>query len=144
MCLTISIEVDASQREALSVAAADAARFGLYVDVAHASRWPWARGRPVRAGITGDGACGCSLLDDDADRIAASWLMRPDVIGPLALTLKSILQRGLSGMAVEALWVDDRPAKTVRIKPGDIVALVRTEGLGTKVRYEIEQTETRR
>src|SRR5687767_1002856 len=94
MCLIISIEVDASQREALSAAAADAARFGLHIDVAQPSRWPWARGRPVRAEITEDGACGCSLLGDDADWNAASWLMRPDTIEPLALRSNPSFREG--------------------------------------------------
>jgi hypothetical protein len=40
----------------LTLAAESASRFGLHVAVLHASKWPWARTRPV------------SMLSDDAGR----------------------------------------------------------------------------
>jgi hypothetical protein len=139
VCLTIVLEADANQRAALLAAAGDAARFGLRIHVEHPSRWPWARRRPVRAEITEDGGCACSLLSDDADWSAPAWVMRPEAVEPLALTLEVVVQRGLPGLAVEALWAGDRPEKAMKIKAGDLAALVRSKGLGTRVRYTIER-----
>src|SRR5206468_1112474 len=104
MCLTVWIEVDATERDTLTAAAATASGFGLRVDVEHPSRWPWAHRRPVRATITEDGACACGLLSDDADWDAESWAMRSAVVEPLARTLEALLQHGPHRVVVEALW----------------------------------------
>lgn len=139
MCLTIVLEADANQRAPLVAAAGDAVRFGLRIDVEHVSRWPWARQRPVRAKITEEGGCACSLLSDDADWSAPAWVMRPDVVEPLARTLEAVAQRSLPGLVVEALWGGDRPEKAMKIKAGDLATLIRNEGLGRRVRYMVER-----
>jgi len=139
VCLTVWIEVDATDRDSLTEAAASASRFGLRVDVEHPSRWPWAQRRPVRATITEDGGCACGLLGDDADWDAETWAMRPEVIEPLARAFEALLQHGTARAAVEALWAGDRPQKEVRITSRELAAVVRSKGLGTKARYVIER-----
>jgi len=139
VCLTISIEADATDRERLAVAALAASAFGLRVDIEHTSRWPWAQRTTVRATITDGGGCACGLLSDDADWSSESWRMRPDIVEPLARTLEVLLQHGPGRVALEAFWAGDRPHREVRLASNEMGAIVRGKGLGTKVRYIIER-----
>ena len=135
MCLIVCVEAPASERDTLTAAAAAASRFGLRVEVGRPSRWPWAQHRSVRAGISEDGGCGCSLLSDGASWDAKTWEMRHDVVEPLARTLETLLKDGPPRLSVEALWAGDRPDLEVVVTPGELAAIVRGEGLGTKTRY---------
>jgi hypothetical protein len=139
MCLTISIEASADERDTLTAAATAASGFGLHVEVDRLSRWPWARHRPVRVSITEAGGCACSLLADGASWDAETWEMRHDVVEPLARTLQTMLEHGPPRMSVEALWAGDRPNVEVVVTPGDLAALVHGDGLGTMTRYVTER-----
>ena len=139
MCLTITVEARAQDREALVAAAKQAERFGLHIEVGHESRLPWAKHRPVRAEVTEDGGCACSLLSDDDEEDGPAWSMRPEVVEPLALTLEALAQSGPLPLTLEALWIGDRPNDEVQITPSDVAALVRRQGLGTTTRYIIER-----
>jgi len=103
VCLSIWVESAAPDRDILITAANSASQFGLQVDVAHVSRWPWARTGPVRATVTEDGGCACGMLSDDADWNAETWAMRPEIIEPLAQTLAELLRLGPRRMTVAAV-----------------------------------------
>jgi hypothetical protein len=141
MCLTISIQADASERDDLSTAAHVASRFGLRVDVEHPSRWSWAESKPAQVFITEDGGCACSMLADDADWSSETWAMRPEVVEPLARTLEALVQHGPRPLVLEALWAGDSPHTEVSLEAGEIGSLVRGEGFGTKVRYVIKRRD---
>ena len=137
--MTITVEARSHDREALVAAAMQAERFGLRIEVGHESRLPWARHRPVRAEVTEDGGCACSLLSDDGDESGPAWSMRPDIVEPLALTLEALAHSGPLPLTLEALWVGDRPNSEVKVTPSDVAALVRGQALGTTVRYISER-----
>jgi hypothetical protein len=107
MCLFIEAVCPADDRAALEAAAGAASAAGLRVVLDHPSRWPWAQNRPVRAKISEEGGCACSLLSDDADWNAETWSMRPDVLDRLGMTLQILAMQGPPGVIVEALWVGD-------------------------------------
>ena len=138
MCLYVCIEAPASDRDRLTAAAAAASRFGLRVDVEPPSRLPWAQDRPVRASVSEDGGCGCSLLADGPTSDAETWEMRYELVEPLARTLETLLTEGPPRMSVEALW-SGGPAIEVVVTPGELAAIVRGEGLGTTTRYVTER-----
>jgi len=94
MCLILVATSPASGRAQLEAAALEAVSTGLRIDVDHPSRWFWARRSPVRATISEQGGCACSLLGDDADWGAATWAMRPEVLERLAKTLEILSLHG--------------------------------------------------
>ncbi|MBK7585536.1 MAG: hypothetical protein IPI67_35795 [Myxococcales bacterium] len=138
MCLIFSIEALHDQRERLLAAAALASRDGIRVDVAHPSRWPWAQKRPVIAELTEDGACGCSLLADEADWNAPAWTLRSDVVPAIVSALRTLLKQGPPVLRVSALWAGDTPAHVERISPEQFLALVAADQLGTKTVYVVD------
>lgn len=138
MCLTISIQADASERDGLSMAAHVASRCGLRVEVEHPSCWSWAESKPARAFITEGGGCACSMLADDADWNSETWALRPEVVEPLARALEALVQHGPRPLVLEALWAGDSPHTEVSLGADEVGSLVRGEGLGTKVRYVIK------
>ena len=139
MCLIVAVEVSAAEREQLERAARAASANGLCVTVDHSVRWPWARQRPVRASISEDATCACSLLSDDADWNAAVWAMRPDVLEPLGRTLELLAAQGPPVIAVQALWVGERPREETRVSVSELANLARRSQLGTRTRYVVER-----
>jgi hypothetical protein len=137
MCLLIEAISPAADRAVLEAAAVAASSVGLRVDVGHASRWSWAKSKPVRATISEDGGCACSLLSDEADWNADTWSMRPDVLDRLAATLEILAMRGPQGLIVEALWVGEVPKNTVSVTPGELAEVARSSRLGTRTRYAV-------
>lgn len=137
MCLFIEALCSAGDRPVLEAAARAASSEGLQVNVDHESRWPWAKSRPVRATISEDGGCACSLLGEDDNSAADTWSMRADVLEPLSNTLEILASQGPTSLAVGALWVGDTPKHTVAISPRELATLARTNGLGTHTRYTI-------
>ena len=100
MCLVLEIVSPAGTRAGLESAAIEAASAGgLRVDVNHPSKWPWAKDQPVRATISEEGGCACSLLSDAAEWNAESWAMRPAVLERLGVTLEILGERGPAGVA---------------------------------------------
>jgi hypothetical protein len=65
--------------------------------------------------------------------------MRQDVVEPLARTLETLLKDGPPRISVQAMWVGDRPDMEIVVTPGELAAIVRGEGLGTKTRYVTER-----
>jgi hypothetical protein len=139
MCLLIWIEAEAADRASLVTAAHAASEFGLQVDVARASRWPWARSKPVRATISEGGGCACGMLSDDAAWNAETSAMRADIVEPLARTLETLLSLGPGRLTVAALWVGERPQQQLDVTPAELTRLVRTTGLRTKTRYVVNR-----
>lgn len=139
MCLVISAEAPASDRQQLEAAARAATTAGLRVTLDHASRWPWALQRPARASVSEDGTCACSLLSDDADRNAESWSMRPDIREPLARTLEVLATQGPTQVTVQALWIGESAHEEVCITVKELVSLAAAGALGTRRRYRVER-----
>lgn len=139
MCLIISIEAPHEERDSLVTAAARASRCGLRVDVEHASRWPWAARRPVRAKLTEDGSCSCSLLADDADWNATTWALRPDLVPAAVATMRALLFDCPPVLRVAALWLGDQPDETREVSALDFLQLLATEGLGTRTAYSVNR-----
>jgi hypothetical protein len=95
------------------------------------------RGNPlVFLSEIGEG-CGCSMLTDNADWNAPTWDLREEVVGPLADKLVTIDREVANGFAFEALWVGDRPSIERRVTIGELVECVKTNQIGTKVRYVV-------
>ena len=138
MCLILAASCPSSVRDQLEAAAIDASSTGLRIEVGHSIRWPWASGRPVRATISEQGGCACSLLGDDADWNSESWAMRPEILEPLASVIEGLCRRIPSGLQVEALWVGEAPRETVRVSPERLIAIVRASHMGTRSRYVVE------
>lgn len=139
MCLFIAAFCAADDRPKLEAAAQAASVGGLRVEVDHSSRWPWAKERPVRATVSEDGGCACSLLSDDAGWEQAAWAMRPDIVNVLASTLEILAAQGPTDLVVEALWVGDRFNKTVSVSPRELAELARHSKLGTLTRYVVDK-----
>lgn len=139
MCLIIFVEAAAPERELLENAARAASKAGLRVTLGHASRWPWARQRPVRASISEDATCACSLLSDDADWNAEVWAMRPEVLEPLERTLEVLAYQGPERLAVQALWIGEQPELERRVSGSELASLARQSRLGTRTRYVVER-----
>jgi hypothetical protein len=127
----------AGDREKLEQAARKASAAGLRVEMEHPPRWPWARETPVRATISEEGRCACSLLSDDADWHADFWAMRPEVRERLAATLQVLVEEGPSDLTIEALWNGASALQTVRVTEAELVQLARTSRVGTRSRYEL-------
>jgi hypothetical protein len=139
VCLIVAIEAPGGEREELERAARAASAKGLCVTVDHAVRWPWARQRALRASISEDAACACSLLSDDADWNAGVWAMRPEVLEPLGRTLEVLAEQGPSVLAVQALWVGERSTEEIRVSGSELASLARRSQLGTRTRYVVER-----
>lgn len=135
MCLLIDAISAGADRAPLVAAASRASSLGLHVEVGHASRWSWAKDKEVRATISEDGGCSCSLLSDDADWNADTWAMRSDVLDLLGATLEALARHGPSDLVIEALWAGDKAQTTVRITPRELAALASSSQLGTRTRY---------
>jgi hypothetical protein len=137
MCLFLEAISSAADRAILEVAACEASSAGLRVVVGHPSRWPWAKDRPVRATISEEGGCACSLLSDDADWDAETWSMRPEILTRLASTLEILAMRGPKDLVVEALWAGDVPKDTVSVTPSELGKIAKSSHLGTRTRYTV-------
>src|SRR5688572_6056180 len=136
MCFMITVTVPASEREKFEMVSRQPSADTLHIEVDHLSRWPWARERTVRAFISEDGRCACSLLSDDADWNAEVWALRDDVLDRLATTLQRLAAAVSGGVIVEALWRDN-VKETRSVSAADLVELARTNRLGTRARYEV-------
>ena len=139
MCLEIWLEVDASQRGQLEIAARKASGSVIAIAVQHPSPWPWASQRPVRAFVSSGHSCACSLLSDDADWDAQACTMWPEILEPLAQAINAILIEGLKDVSLQALWGGDHPIETKHVSAKDLVALARSSQLGTKTRYVVDR-----
>ncbi len=139
MCLTITVEAAATERDRLTAAAANTSGLGLHLQIAHPSKLSWAKSRPVKVSISENGGCACSLLSDEADWNAKTWALRPQIVEPLAKTLEALLQQGPPSVAFEALWAGDRPIEEISLGPSELANVVRTTGLGTKTRYIVKR-----
>ncbi len=139
MCLMLWLEVEASQREQLEIAASRASGGVIQVAVQHAPRWLWATQQPARAFLSEAGGCACSLLTDDADWEAATWRMRPEILEPLADTIGALLATSLDHPSIQALWIGEATGETKHVSPNEVIALTRTSRLGTKTRYVIDR-----
>lgn len=138
MCLIVTMAAPAAERERFEAACAEAAdRSGLQVRVEHAPRWRWARERPVRAFLSEDGTCACSLLRDDADWDAGVWAMRSEALDPLAEALGYVALHGPEGLLAEALWAGETACENVSVTPEELAALVRASALRTRTRYVV-------
>jgi len=135
MCLFLEAISPSGDRASLQAAAITASSVGLRVDVGHASSSPWAKSKPVRATVSEEGGCACSLLSDEADWNTETWTMRPDVLDRLAATLELLASRGPKDLVVEALWVGDTPNNTVLVTPTQLAEVARSNRLGTRTRY---------
>lgn len=143
MCLVVTMTAPAGERERFEAACAGAAaRSGLHVRVEHAPRWRWAREEPVRAFLSEDGTCACSLLRDDADWNAAVRAMRSEVLGPLAEALGYVALHGPEGLCVEALWAGEPACEDVSVTPEELAALARCSAVGTQTRYVVRGAAT--
>lgn len=143
MCLVIWVKTDAADRDTLAAAARKASAAGLRVEMESRSWWPWARRAPALATITEDGGCACGLLSDDADWNADTWLMRPEILEPLARTLQILADEGPATLFLEALWAGDAPLETARVTVTELVMLARSSRLGTRTRYEVSSSNRR-
>jgi hypothetical protein len=140
MCLLISIEARPDQRERLLAAAELASQNGLRIDVQHASKWSWARERPVLATLTEDGGCSCSLLADDADWNAATWALRPDAVAAVVATLRILLEHGPATLRISALWAGESVECVEAVDRDEFLARILGAGLGTRTAYLVKAT----
>jgi hypothetical protein len=137
MCLLLEAVSPAADRAILDAAAVEASAAGLRVAVAHPSRWPWANDKPVRAKISEEGGCACSLLSDSADCDAETWSMRPEVLDRLATTLEVLATLGPNGLFVQALWIGEEVQVTMSVTPQELARIARSGRLGTHTRYAV-------
>jgi hypothetical protein len=137
MCLVLAVTAPATDRAILEAAAVEASAAGLRVNVEHHSPWPWAKNKPIRANVSEEVGCACSLLSDDADWNAESWLMRPEIRDRLARTLEILASRGPKGWFVEAIWIGDDVRETVQVTPEELGRMARSDKLGTHTRYAV-------
>lgn len=135
MCLMLTVIAHASDRDKFETVSRRTG--GLTLNVEHLPRWPWARDRPVRATISENGTCSCSLLSDDADWNAEVWRLRPEILERLASTLEQLVAEVTEGFRIEALWVGESPLQTVQVSADRLVELTRTNQFGTRTRYEV-------
>jgi len=143
MCLFLEAISPSGDRASLQAAAIIASSVGLRVDVGHASSSPWAKSQPVRATISEDGGCACSLLSDEADWNTETWTTRPDVLDRLAATLEILASHGPTDLVVQALWVGDTPKTTMSVTPRELADVARSNRLGTRTRYSIVAAKAR-
>lgn len=137
MCFMVTVTAPASEREKFEMVSRQPSVDTLRIEVEHLSRWPWARERPVRAVISEDGCCACSLLSDDADWNADVWALRDDVLDRFSTTLQRLAAAVSGGVTVEALWIGDNVKETRSVSAADLVDLARTNRLGTRTRYDV-------
>jgi len=137
MCLILEAISPTGDHAILGAAASEASAAGFHVQVSHPSRWPWAKNKPVRARISEEGECACSLLSDSADWNADTWAMRPEVLDRLGTTLETLAKLGPKGLLIEALWVGDVARETVTLTPSQLGHLARSGALGTHTRYVV-------
>jgi hypothetical protein len=133
---------ESQERERFNHAAREAAAAGLRVEVEHPVRWPWACKTAVRATISENGGCACSLLSDAADWDADFWATRPEILDQLARTLQIIVDEGPPRLTAEALWIGETPRQTSRVTAAELIELARSSRLGTKTRYELSTDGT--
>jgi hypothetical protein len=81
--------------------------------------------------------CACSLLHDDADWNAEHWLLKPAGLPRLEETIVRFNGLAKDGFTFQALWMGEKPETTVDVTVDEMRALVRQNGIGTKVRYHI-------
>jgi len=132
------VRSEPSWREKFTHAVRQAAAAGLRVEVA---RWPWAGLRSVRATISENGGCACSLLSDEADWNAECWAMRPEILEPLARTLQILIDEGPPHLTVAAAWLVKESRQTVKVTAAELVALAQSSRLGTRTNYEVTKAQ---
>jgi hypothetical protein len=77
------------------------------------------------------------LLSDEADWSAESWSLRTEVLERVATALEIVASQGPRGVVIAVSWAGEMATRTVRITPAELAALVRANGLGTRVRYVV-------
>ncbi len=92
----------------------------------------------MRAKISEEGGCACSLLSDSADWDADTWSMRPEVCDRLAATLTVLATRGPRDLFVEALWAGDTARETVAVTPRELAEIAKSGKLRTHTRYAVK------
>lgn len=141
MCLTIWAECPASQRNQLKEAARRASSKEVWVVIEAQPRSGHGAERPARATISDSerGGCACGFLAEDADWDAESWSMEPEVLGPLARTLRLLAQHGPRDLVIAAEWAGDRGTEPVSVSPEELGALAARSQIGTRSRYTIRR-----
>jgi hypothetical protein len=141
MCLELKITVPEDERSQLERAIASSPPGTLRIDIEHPKRWRWARNTVVRAYVSEQGGCACSLLSDDADWNATAWSMRDEVLDPLKRTLMWLASELPNGFTVEVLWQGDAVQQEVHLTADEIGDMAATGRLGTHVRYVVTRSE---
>ena len=86
----------------------------------------------------GRGSCACSFLHDDASWEHPSWLLRPEIRGPLAATLRRLRDHLPGGFDFQAFWVGERPSDSVSLSIDALCDLITGAGIGTKTLYHVQ------
>jgi hypothetical protein len=141
MCLELKITVPEDERSQLERAIASTPLGTLRIDIEHPKLWRWARNTVVRAYVSEQGGCACSLLRDDADCDAALWSMRDEALAPLKRTLMWLASELPNGFTVEALWQSEAVQQEVHLTADEIADTAATGRLGTHVRYVVTRSE---
>ena len=138
MCLFIRLYASAAARQRLQRASVAMDSSPLRLQVSHLPRWSWATSDDVRAEISEEGGCACSLLADDAEWDTDYWALRRETLEPLASLLETVVNAGVSQFVFEALWDGDEPEYVERVSLGGLLAFVRAGQVGARARYIVQ------
>lgn len=135
MCLTVTIRLEGlSRAETLDVIDLVEGVTQLHVGI---SRQPMLMSDRPAIHISEDGACGCSLLADDADWNADHWSMVPECLPALTQTIETIVRASPAPVLFDALWAGDVGMTTVEISLAELVQRVRDGRIGTQTSYRV-------
>ncbi len=141
MRLSIIVEIDDLSKEtAQPIIEAVNSTTNLRVELGPCKRW-FRKITPALF-VTEDGGCACSMLTDDAGWDAPAWDMRPELLEPLANTVKALYSQVPDGFRMLALWAGDKPQEEIDISLGDFCERIKQSGLGTKTQYRILASES--
>lgn len=78
-------------------------------------------------------------LIDDADWDADYWVFDVKYLQSYSTKLETIFTQSVNGIEFQALWVGDKPNKTLNLSLGEFLDIVRNNKIGTKTKYVVKK-----
>lgn len=78
-------------------------------------------------------------LTDDADWGAEFWDFDPGYLQTYSAQLERLFSLSANGIEFQALWVGDRPTKTLDLSLEEFLEVVRNNKIGTKISYVVRK-----
>lgn len=78
-------------------------------------------------------------LTDQADWDAEFWDIGTEYLKTYAKRLEQLFSLSTNGIEFQALWVGDKPTRTLEISIDEFLEIVRSNRIGTKTKYVVRK-----